>query len=166
MTNCVNSIPPLTDSPFDQACPAYAFGEVERVLILEAGSEKPTEIETDPHVIPVKGTIDEPEQPEVETSLYRKAYPPARYTLSCTVDDISDAAYNHLRDMNGARGVMWFQAGDYLYGGDGIECDVKTFLSIEEGEEALQKVGLECNWRSDERKMPEREASPWAEVTS
>ncbi len=167
MGNCVNQVPDFPAEAFDQDCPVYAFGEVERVIVVKPSKDRPDDFTTEKNVIPGIGTIDEPEQPEVVTSLYRRAYPPARYELTFNVDDLSEDAYNTLRELHGARGRMWFQAGGYLYGGeDGIECDVKAALTIEEGEEALQKVPLHFTWRQRDGKMPEREESPWAEDES
>lgn len=155
---------PDFDGAFNDANPTYGFGEVERVIVVDLDTDKDdVDFETSDNVIPVRGTFDEPEQTEIDTSLYRKAYPPARYTLTCAVDDISDTAYERLRAFHGGRCKMWFQAGAYLFGGDGIECDVKTHLTIDEGEEALQKYHIVFEWRSTDRLGPERENSPWEE---
>ena len=156
--NC-SSVPSFADA-FDFCAPEYGFGEIERVVVADIGDDKPTNFET-ATVIPVRGTLDAPDQSEIETSLYRKAYPPARYELTCTVDDLSDTAYAALQAFHGGECLLWFQAGDYLFGGEGLRCSVKTHLTIEEGEDSLHKGGLHFSWRANT--MPDREESPWSD---
>ena len=159
MSEICTSVPSF-ENAFDFCAPEYGFGEIERIVVKDVGTDKPADFEAE-DVIPVRGTLDAPDQPEIETSLYRKAFPPARYELACTVDDLSDTAYAALQAFHGSECLLWFQAGEYLFGGDGLRCSVKTHLSIEEGEDSLHKGGLHFTWRANT--MPDREASPWSD---
>lgn len=174
--NCNDSIPDFSNA-FNYCDPEYSFGEVERVIVApidihESITDLPSmdeaaliaaEASGYIGIIPVKGSLDEPEQPEQETSLYRRAYPPARYTLEGNADDLSTEAYTALRDLNKKRVRMWFVSGKYIFGGAlGLISDTRTFPVIEEGEESLHRYHVRFEWRSD-GKSPERDSSPWYE---
>lgn len=181
LINCEGASIPDFGAGFSDCAPKYVFGEVERVFVTPL--DLPEDIDGNPYPadvtdesdwlalfnagigvnIPVKGTLDEPERPEIDTSLYRKAYPPARYTLSAMVDDIGEPeVYNALRDMANIRVRFWFISGNFIFGGaEGLLSDLNSWLTIEEGEEAMHKYALTFTWRSPDGKGPERATSPF-----
>jgi hypothetical protein len=183
MPTCTDSVPDFTGA-FNYCAPAYVFGEIEEVILapleLTSGDPYPTNWldETawnlllapevgDPvaHKLPVRGTMDEPDQPEVETSKYRTAYPPATYNVPFSVDDLSDIAYNNLRDMNNKTVRMWIISGGKIFGGaTGITADLRTWPTIEEGEDALHRYHVHASWRA--ALAPERGTSPFEPVVT
>lgn len=181
--SCADSVPNFAGA-FNFCAPAYVFGEIEEVIFapleLESGFPYPSDwtSETawnlllapdagDPiaHKAPVRGTMDEPDQPEIEASKYRTAYPPARYNVPVMVDDLSDLAYENLRNMNNKTVRMWFISGGKIFGGPtGIEADLRTWPVIEEGEDAMHKYHVHASWRA--ALAPERATSPFDPVTT
>ena len=114
--------------------------------------------------IPVRATIDEPERPEVEASLYRKAFPPKRYTLSGSVDDLSQIAYDSMNELDGKRVRLWCRQGDYLFGrSSGLEADFTTWYTVEEGEDSMSRMNFNATWRGD---APDRIFPPRADTAS
>lgn len=183
LTSCAESIPSFANA-FDFCAPNFVFGEIEEIIVspleLESGDPYPTDITSEeewdlllsPEVgdpvafrIPVRGTIDEPERPEIEASKYRKAWPPKRYNLPCHVDDLSETAYDGLREMMNKRVRLWWVSGGYIFGGStGVEADVDAWLTIEEGEDAMHRYHMHYSWRS--RYAPERALSPFEPATA
>ena len=184
---CASSIPDFCGA-FDYCAPNFVFGEIEEIIIAqlytESGDPFPVgwdweveaswdtflsgcdddATETIAFRIPVRGTIDEPERPEVEASLYRKAFPPKRYTLSGSVDDLSQAAYDAMNELDGNRVRLWFRQGDYLFGSStGLEADFTTWYTVEEGEDSMSRFAFNATWRGD---AAERIYSPWADSVS
>lgn len=175
---CADSIPDL-ENAFNYCEPNFVFGEIEEIIVApletETGDPFPTDWQDEDawdlllapsgsspvaYKIPVRGTIDEPDRPEVDASKYRKAYPPKRYNLSSTADDLSDKAYAGLREMQNKRVRVWWISGGYLFGlEEGIEADVDTWLTIEEGEDSMHSYHLNLTWRSNE--SPNRVTSPF-----
>ena len=178
---CADSIPDL-DGAFNFCAPNFVFGEIEEIIVApletEAGDPFPSDWSdetawdallapsgSDPVAfkIPVRGSIDEPDRPEVEASLYRKAYPPKRYTLTSAVDDLTDKTYDGMRDMQNKRIRVWWTSGGYLFGlEEGIEADVDSWLTIEEGEDSMHKYHINLTWRS--KTAPKRVVSPFEPV--
>lgn len=176
--SCAQSMPDLAGA-FDYCAPNYVFGEIEEIIIapleVESGDPYPSDITSeaawddllapdagDPIAfkIPVRGTIDEPDRPIIETSLYRKAYPPKTYNLPVNVDDLSDKAFDELLKLTNTRVRMWYISGGYLFGGTfGIEADTDSWPVIEEGEDAMHRVHIHFSWRTKER--IQRVASPF-----
>jgi hypothetical protein len=181
MSSCSESIPSFVGG-FDYCAPNFIFGEIEQVIIspleLESGDPYPTDVtdetawdalldpsEGEPvaYLIPVRGTIDEPERPEIEASLYRKAYPPQRYSLALNVDDLSDIVHNALRELTNKRVRIWWISGGYIFGSaTGIEADVNTWQIIEEGEDSMHRYHIHATWRAKEQ--PYRYVSPFADA--
>ena len=178
LLNCAGDSIPSFGTGFDDCAPKYVFGEIERVFISPLdlpegeGNPYPADVTDDTDWdalfvagtavnIPVKGSLDEPDRPEIETSLYRKAYPPARYTLTAMVDDIgNEDVYDALREMANIRVRFWFISGGYIFGGaTGLQSDLNSWLTIEEGEESLHKYALSFAWRAAQG--PERADSPY-----
>jgi hypothetical protein len=180
--SCAESIPSFAGA-FDFCAPAFTFGEIEEIIIapleLETGDPYPTDwtdetawdvllsptLPDEPIAfkIPVRGTIDEPDRPEIEASRYRKAWPPKRYNMPVAVDDISDEGYTALRQMINKRVRLWFLSGGYLFGSPtGVEADVDSWYTIEEGEDSIHKYHLHFSWRS--KYPPERVVSPFEPV--
>lgn len=182
--NCATTLPDFTDA-FDYCAPNFVFGEIEEIIVCqlydEDGSPLPVGFDwTDKadfealftavapdlplgHRIPVRGTIDEPERPVVESSLYRKAYPPKRYTLTGSVDDLSQIAYDAMGELDNNRVRLWFIQGDYMYGlPEGLECDITTWVTIEEGEDSMTKYAFSAAWRGQ---APKRIANPFTVTT-
>ena len=172
--SCAESVPNF-DGVFDFCEPNFVFGEVEEIIIapleLETGDPYPADWSDEDlwdalfdadtaHKIPVRGTIDEPDRPEVEASKYRKAYPPKRYTLSGNVDDLSDAAYEAMRQLQNKRVKVWWISGGYLFGlPEGIDADVDSWHQIEEGEDSMHQYHFSFSWRS--KNAPARVKSPF-----
>lgn len=177
--SCAESIPSFVNA-FDFCAPNYAFGEITGIIVapleLETGNPYPTDWTdeaawesllnpTAPAVpvafeIPVRATLDEPDRPTVEASKYRKAYPPKRYTINASVDDLSDLAYTALTQLVNKRVRFWFLSGGYIFGSPiGVEADTDSWLVIEEGEDALHKYNIELTWRS--QNPPQRAVSPF-----
>lgn len=186
---CASEIPSFANA-FDDCEPNYVFGEVEWVYISPLstdadGIENPYPADVSDvdawlvlfnadvaHRIPVKGSIDEPEVPEIETSLYRKAYPPPVYTLNVAVDDLSGprvdpdpdptiGSYEAMRLLNNQYVRMWFISGGYIFGGQtGLRASVKTWITIEEGQEALHRYHASFEWRSTNKLGPARNPAP------
>jgi hypothetical protein len=181
---CASSIPDFCGA-FDYCAPNFVFGEIEEIIIAQLFTE-----DGDPFPeawdwedvaswdtflacdqdgvsniafrIPVRGTIDEPERPEVEASLYRKAFPPKRYTLSGSVDDLSQQAYDAMNELDGKRVRLWFRQGDYLFGSStGLEADFTTWYVVEEGEDSMSRMAFNATWRGQ---APARIYSPFADV--
>jgi hypothetical protein len=183
INSCAESIPDFTGA-FDFCAPNFVFGEVEEVIIspleLESGDPFPADITSEddwnellaPTVgdavafkLPVRGTIDEPDRPEIEASLYRKAWPPKRYNLGVNVDDLSDEAYSNLRELMNKRVRLWYLSGGYIFGFEtGIEADVDSWQVIEEGEDAMHRYHLHFSWRN--KYAPKRWTSPFAVTTT
>jgi hypothetical protein len=183
-TSCTDSVPSFAGE-FNYCAPAYVFGEIEEVIIapleLESGDPYPTPwtdkaawdallAPTLPDLpvafkIPVRGTMDEPDQPEIETSGYRTAFPPARYNVPLMVDDLNEQVYENLRQMNNVTVRMWLISGGKIFGGPtGIEADLRTWPIIEEGEDAMHKYHIHASWRA--ALAPERAVSPFAPSTT
>jgi len=181
---CADSIPDLKDAS-NYCAPQWVFGEIEHVIIapleLEDGTDpfpenwesedhwnellSPAEGEPVAFKVPVRGTLDEPDRPEVEASLYRKAHPPKRHNVPATVDDLSDKMYNGIMSMQNKRVRFWFLSGGKLLGyPQGIKADTDSWLQIEEGEDSMHRVHLNFNWRSS--KPLDRVNSPFEEVES
>jgi hypothetical protein len=183
INSCAEGIPDFSGA-FDQCNPGFVFGEIEEVIIspieTETGDPFPTDVEDedawdellaplagDPVAfkIPVRGTIDEPDRPEVEASKYRKAYPPKRYSLQCGVDDLSQKAFDALRLLTNKTVRLWYLSGGYIFGTEiGIVADVDSWQVIEEGEDAMHRYHLHFTWRSKD--APKRFTSPFAPVTT
>lgn len=181
--SCAESIPSFKDA-FDYCAPKYSFGEITEIIVapleLETGNPYPTDWTNEDawdlllnpvapalpvaFKIPVRATLDEPDRPTVETSLYRKAWPPKRYTMNASVDDLSEAAYTALTKLVNKRLRLWFLSGGYIFGAPtGVEADVDSWLVIEEGEDSLHKYNLELTWRS--QTPPARATSPFEPAT-
>ncbi len=127
--NCVDDLPDILG--FDDCEPNFVFGEIEQVIIgsiqdesdvldtLDEGKWEDfedhfvTEVDADhssdfyAFLIPGRGTMDEPDQPEVEASRYRRAYPPAERTIEFNVDDIPDGVYDALNDLHNQTVRLW-----------------------------------------------------------
>jgi hypothetical protein len=181
---CADSIPDFSGA-FNYCAPNFVFGEIEEIIVapleLEEGEPYPADwtdsndwdellspLAGDPVAfrIPVRGTIDEPERPEVDASLYRKAYPPQRYTLACSVDDLSDLAFEAMRNLNNVRVRVWFIQGHYMYGmPTGLEADITTWLTIEEGEDSMTRYSMNLTWRGTALDAaPQRIWNPFVEA--
>ena len=183
---CASSIPDFSGA-FDYCAPNFVFGEIEEIIIAqlftEDGDPFPEDwdwtdpdkwdeflgvgapADADPPIafrIPVRGTIDEPERPEVEASLYRKAYPPKRYTLAGSVDDLSQQSYDAMNELDNNRVRLWFRQGNYLFGlPHGLETDITTWYTVEEGEDSMSRMQFNATWRGT---APARIYSPFAEA--
>lgn len=177
--SCAEGIPSF-DGAFDFCSPNFVFGEIEQVIITpletESGNPYPADwtnetswdtilTATTPDepvgfMIPVRGTIDEPDRPEIEASNYRKAYPPKRYSITASVDDLSDAAYTALRQMMNRSVRLWFISGGYIFGGpQGIVTETDSWLTIEEGEDSMHRYHILFTWRSAD--AAQRSTSPF-----
>lgn len=176
--SCADSIPSFAGA-FDECAPNFVFGEIEEIIIapleLESGDPFPADWTDEdawdeilaPSVgdpiafkIPVRGTIDEPDRPEIEASKYRKAYPPPRYNLPANVDDLSDLAYDNMRELVNKRARLWYISGGYVFGHpQGIIAEVNSWQTIEEGEDSMHRYHLHLSWRT--KSPPERIPSPF-----
>lgn len=167
--SCLDQGIPNFAGAFDYCDPNFVFGEIEQVIMtplsLESGNPYPTDwtneaawdaifTATTPDepigvMVPVRGTIDEPDRPEIEASNYRKAYPPKRYSIIASVDDLSDVAYNAMREMMNRSVRLWFISGGYIFGGpQGIIVSTDSWLTIEEGEDSMHRYHILYTWRS------------------
>jgi len=182
MSSCAAGIPSFADG-FDFCAPNVVFGEIEQVIVspleTETGNPYPNDwtseadwddlltapTGTDPvaYLIPVRGTLDEPDRPEIEASMYRKFYPPKRFNLPANVDDLSDVVYDACRDMVNNSVRLWYISGGYIFGGpQGIVVDVDSWPVIEEGEDSMHRYHLHFSWRA--RRAPQRALSPFSPV--
>ena len=178
--SCTDSLPDFSGA-LNYCSPGYVFGEIEEIILtpleVESGNPYPTDwrdtsdwddILTAPtgstpigYKLPVIGSIDEPDRPEINTSLYRIAYPPKRWNLPLMMDDLSDKVYDNLRSMANKTLRMWFISGGYLFGGEqGLIVDIDTWPVIEEGEDSIHKYHIHATWR--DRYSPKRTPSPFA----
>ena len=182
LEQCAADTIPSFGAGFDYCAPNYVFGEVTHVIVAPIGvpegspyqgtpyPEDPSEMgdwedliaaDIGVQVIPIKGTLDEPERPEIDTSLGRKAYPPPRYTLTGQVDDLPDDVYEGMRNLSNKSVRFWFLSGGYIFGGaQGLRSDVNTWLTIEEGEESVHKYNVSFTWKSEDRLAPARAIAP------
>ena len=181
LTQCAEDSIPSFGTGFDYCAPNYVFGEVTHVIVAPigipdesdyAGNPWPTDVSDMgdwdaligagfAQVIPIKGTLDEPERPEIDTSLGRKAYPPPRYTLTGQVDDLPADVYEGMRNLSNKSVRFWFLSGGYIFGGaQGLRSDVNTWLTIEEGEESVHKYNVSFTWKSEDRLAPARAIAP------
>ncbi len=179
ITKCVDKLPEITG--FDYCEPKFKFGEVTQIILshvyLDGIDVYPTDesdkdlwsplFEADSdgdsgqvaYLIPVRGTLGEPDQTEIDASMDRKAYPPAEWTLECRVDDLSDNVYDALRQLKNKAARLWFIAGGNIFGGNqGIIATMNTFLEIEEGFDTMHNVHLRLMWKAAE--LPERADAP------
>lgn len=186
LLSCAESIPDFSNA-FDECAPNFVFGEIQQLIVAplyteEGGDTFPTDWTSEADwsslldasgdtdatpvafLIPVRGSIGEPEVTEVEASLGRKAFSSARYTIDAKVDDLSDVAYAALRQMRNVRARIWFMQAEYLYGGaQGIVADVNTNLQIDEGEDSLTIMNLKATWKgAADESAPARTASPFS----
>lgn len=183
-TSCAESIPSFAGA-FDYCAPNFVFGEIEEMIVapldVEGGDPFPADwLDEDswdellnPTVgspiafrIPVRATIDEPERPEVDASKKRKAYPPQRYTLQGSVDDLSDIAYEAMRSLNNKRLRLWFCQQQYIYGApEGLLADFNAWLTIEEGEDSLTRYSFSATWMGTAANAaPQRGANPFGDA--
>lgn len=173
---CIDELPVITG--FDDCNPKFKFGEIEMIILshvyLEVDDSEVDVYPTDESsvdawddilnpgtafIVPVRGTLTEPDQTEIDASRDRKAYPPAEWTLECRVDDLEDSVYNALRQYRNKGVRLWFIAGGHIFGGrTGIIATANGHLVIEEGFDTMHNFHLNMNWRSAE--VPERNDAP------
>ena len=178
---------------FDDCNPEFGFGEIEFLIVAPLAIESnpgaftgwdgfnpSVEAEWDDlfaetdsdtgeqtaYLIPVRGTLGEPDRPEIEASRYRKAYPDPTWSLEFKVDDLSDSVYEAMRQFANTTCRVWFVSGDYIFGGNTgcVPATVNTWLVIEEGRDSMHNFHGVAEWRA--ATAPERDASPYAETSS
>ena len=110
----------------------------------------------------VSGELSEPEKNIIEIDNDREVSSPMSFNLTAEIFDNGEDSINYdaLRWLQcGGRKLMWYAAGDYLYGGDsGIECDIIADHIITKGQKEINKIQLIIKW--DAKHSPERIANP------
>lgn len=167
---CEDQLPDIRG--FDDCNPNFVFGEIEQVLIGSLGAEpdfdvsdwqmwrenivgENEDIDTEgddfyAYLVPVRGTLTDPDRPEIDASKYRKAYPPAEWNIEFRVDDIPDAVYTALAALHGTSVRFWFISGGYIFGGaNGLTVQMKTAPSIEEGRDAMHQFNCTAHYYGD-----------------
>lgn len=178
--NCADDLPEITG--FDDCNPHFVFGEIEQIILgtitddaneldnlqwddwidevegwasIIGSDSSPGEFNA--YVVPVRGTLDEPDRPEVDASRYRKAFPPATFTMDCDVDDLPDEVYERLGELHNKTARLWWISGGHIFGGQkGIIAQFNTHPIIEEGEDSMHKYHVQAWWRDSvapERKV-------------
>lgn len=180
---CIDELPAI--SGFDFCNPNFVFGEIEYIIISHvskagvdvypgtmAGDESdatlwnplllqdPVSGEAVAYLLPVRSSLDEPDQTEVEASANRKAFPPAEWQIEARVDDLSDDVYTALRQLRNTQVRMWFIAGGYIFGGQEGIVPVTAHANpvIEEGYDTLHTMNLKLHWKSAD--IPLRSVAP------
>ncbi len=160
---------------FSDCSPEFIFGEIEQILItpvtvgddFDVGnhlndwkswedwlslivSDPDEDVDDDGFYalqVPVRGTLGEPDRPELDASRYRKAYPPAEWNIECRVDDLPDRVYAALTSMHNTTVRMWFISGGYIFGGaEGLVVQMKTAPSIEEGRDSMHQYNVNAHY--------------------
>lgn len=108
----------------------------------------------------VSGELGEPERNVVEIDNDRDVSSEMAFTMMLEVFDVPTDTYDAMRFLQcGGRKLIWFAAGDYLYGGtDGIEADVIAHYEITKGNKEINKIVLQVKW--DSMHHPERITNP------
>jgi len=174
-TDC-DSVVPIFD--FDECAPIVDVSEVNKIYLatvghpcvdwtsLEDGIEARIDNDgvdvEDIRELWVSGELPEPEKNIIEIDNDREVSSPMSFNLTAEVFDNGEDSINYdaLRWLQcGGRQLMWYAAGDYLYGGnDGIECDIIADHIITKGQKEINKIQLIIKW--DAKHSPERIANP------
>lgn len=108
------------------------------------------------------GDVPEPEFTERVVSKRRRVIGNKRHVLNFTIDDMSDANYEALRQLEcGGQFRIWFATvGGRIFGGDcGILVDVNSRpLVLDRGEDTFERGELSFSW--DRKAAPERGIDP------
>jgi hypothetical protein len=108
------------------------------------------------------GDVPEPEFTERVVSKRRRVIGNKRHVLNFTIDDMSDANYEALRqfECGGQFRISFATVGGRLFGGDcGILVDVNSRpLVLDRGEDTFERGELTFSW--DRKAAPERGIDP------
>lgn len=173
--NCTTQLPPLEHN---YCAPKFFYAEIRKIFITteDAGGlvdvTSLTEWNTrltntvvgadDIRYMDVIGSLEAPEETEIELSLDRKVMSYKTFTLGFKVDDISDLNYEFMRTWAcGGIYRIWFEtAGGKIFGGnDGILAQLKGNIIIPESSEEVMYIDGMATWKS--KYNPEMHDSPF-----
>lgn len=173
-TDCTYDVPVID---MDECSPFIDFDEIDHIYLtnLEDGLTDWTDLaewttrlddtteDADPASIRdfhVSAELPKPEYNIVQISLGREVETEKKFTLTAIIDETNTTNYDAVRQMQcHVRYLMWFTAGDFMYGGtDGVEVDVQANHIITKGNEELNTIELILSWKADH--SPERIDNP------
>jgi len=176
-TGCSNDVPAIN---MDECNPQVDFSEVDKVYMTAGitpgcgltdwtdASEWTSRIDnsgTDTCDIRewwVSGELPEPEMNITEIDNEREIQSPMKFGLECQVFDLDTDTYDAMRHLQcGMRVLIWYSAGNYLYGGsDGILATVVAVVPITKGSREANPGILRLKWEAAHN--PERIDNPIA----
>lgn len=172
-TDCDYEVPVVD---FDECNPEVYFDEVDHIYLTaidqeladwtdlaewtsrldDSGTDNPADIR-DFHV---SGELPKPEFNLVKISLDREVEARKKFSLTAMIDEYNTTNYDAARNMQcQGRYLMWFTAGDYMYGGtNGIEVNIAINPLIAKGNEEINLIEMVLSWYADFH--PERIENP------
>lgn len=176
---CSDDLPVIAG--FDFCKPNFVFGEIEYIIISHISKDNLDVFPSDAsdaaawntlllqdgvsneaiaYLLPVRSSLDEPDQTEVDASANRKAYPPSEWSIEARVDDLADATYTALSELRNTQVRMWFIAGGYIFGGNEGITPVTAHANpvIEEGYDTMHTMNIKLWWKSAD--VPARQTAP------
>lgn len=114
-------------------------------------------------VIDVIGDLPEPEQNTRTISKRRKVSGVKKFAINATIDDVSDANYTAMRQLECSpiMRIWWATIGGRVYGGDnGVLVSIsKANAPLDRGEDTYERIELMFDWEA--LCHPEREIDPF-----
>ena len=171
-TDCTGEVPPINQ---DECNPIVDISEVSKLYMTNIDqpladwtslAEWTTRIDNAGVLVSdirewwVSGELPEPDRNITEIDNQREVTSPADYELNLEVFDMDTITYDALRLLQcGGRKLIWYAAGNYLYGGTtGIEADVIADYIITKGSKEINMGTLKIKWEA--KHSPERITNP------